>query len=623
MRCPPYGYNANLMAGNNVGFLLHHWSGIWEPIFFVDNRPPEERGIDIFTLKFQLDGAAQWPPIVRQRLQEYMAQCNSSGRGAYTSQSKMNSLAMIPSSVAHRILRKDTRITFEAVVRDAYNHMAALLFKDKAHPAAGYIALPVVDDGELIINKKLMMDWDDPEFKRAPADLVLNFYEAIIKPRFALYPGFAPNRSVKSRRSGIMEAIQLQNGLYVPVGPATEATLVDAMPSVTIDQMEWSLNHEICLEEKSMEIPGEKARIKMIEFNEIFEHLRLTFSNWLATKDDSKDFRKILEEVIFSRRLPLFEKRKRMEILLGREVEKWITTDFTDEDAKRPQEASLLRTDCRIREKGSCAGRCVWRQGEEDTGKCLLHVPKETDLGESEKPVSAPRVLLLRLIEELLRYGERRRQLLEQDVSRLATLEKPVTIDGNQRIYPEKSSAWFELLRLDWATKVDEEPKFYEEMSRDAEPAEPLAEQDETTALPASLELILNGGAEPDPKTGALRLFRAPFEALLVPLGLTPTQVAVKADTVALTDEMIRAIVGGKGMPVIQINLQIDPPTVISKKPTRPAGVGVPVFVITADGPALLMKNPESPEFLKREEMPKGLLDLLNKAKGILGVKKA
>jgi hypothetical protein len=250
-------------------------------------------------------------------------------------------------------------------------------------------------------------------------------------------------------------------------------------------------------------------------------------------------------------------------------------------------------------------------------------VPKETDLGESEKPVSAPRVLLLRLIEELLRYGERRRQLLEQDVSRLATLEKPVTIDGNQRIYPEKSAAWFELLRLEWATKVDEEPKFYEEMSRDAEPAEPLAEQDEASALPPSLELILNGGADPDPKTGTLRLFRAPYEALLVPLGLTPAQVAVKGDTVALTDEMIRAIVGGKGVPVIQINLQVDPPTVVSKKPTRPATAGVPVFVITAEGPALLMKNPESPEFLKRGDMPKGLLELLDKAKGILGLKKA
>jgi hypothetical protein len=622
-RCPPYGYNADLMAGNNIGFLLHHWSGIWEPIFYVDNRPPEDRGVDIFTLSFQIAGAAQWPPIVRQRLQEYMAQCSSSGRGAYTSQSKINSLAMVPSSVATRILRKDTRIGLEAVVRDAYNHMAALLFKDKAYPGAGYIPLPVVDDGELIINKKLIMDWDDPEFKRAPVDHVIHFYKAFVESRFSLYTGYSPIRIVKVRRSGIIEAVQLRNGLYIPAGPpsAEGAAEVDAMPSVIIDQMEWSLNHEICLEEKSMEIPGEKVRMKMIEFHEIFEHLRLTFSNWLATKDDGGEFRKTMESVIFSRKLPLFEKRKRLEILLGREVEKWITTDFTDEDEKRSQETSLLRTDCRIRTQDACAGRCVWRQGA-DEGRCLLHVPKETELGEQEVQKSAPRVLLLRLIEELLRYGERRRQLLEQDVSRLATLDKPVTVDGKQRIYPEKSAAWFELLRLEWATKVDEEPHYYEEMSREVEEAAPLAEQEEESALPPSLQLILNGGPEPDPKTGALRLFRAPFEALLVPLGITPGQLSMKADTTAFTDEMIIGLVKTKGMPIVQINLQMDPPAVIAKKPTRPAVAGIPVFIITPDGPALLMKNPESPEFLKRDDMPRGLLETVDKAKGVLGIKK-
>jgi hypothetical protein len=70
-------------------------------------------------------------------------------------------------------------------------------------------------------------------------------------------------------------------------------------------------------------------------------------------------------------------------------------------------------------------------------------------------------VLLLRLVEELLRYGERRRQLLEQDVSRLANLETPITINGNQRIYPEKSLAWDELLRLEWASPQDEKPRFF------------------------------------------------------------------------------------------------------------------------------------------------------------------
>jgi hypothetical protein len=608
VRCPPFGYNADIMSGNDVAFLLHHWSGIWEPIFYVDNRPVEQRGIDIVDLKFKMSNSDRWPPIVAQRIQEYMSQCASSGRAAFTSQSKMNSMAMLPASIVDKVMRREKNLLLDAVVRDSYNHLVALLFKEKDTPGPGYIPVPVVDDGQLFIRQKLFMDWDDPEFKRAPVDQVLKFYSKYVEARFSFYPGFSPIRVVKGKRSGTIEAIQLRNGLYVPAGPG-EAEL----PSVTVDQMEWSLNHEICLEEKGVEVPGEKARMKAVEFQEVFEHLRLTFSNWLASKEDGGEFRDVLEDVIFSRSLPLYEKRKRLEILLAHEIEDWISTDFNSEDKKRAHETSLLRVDCRVRGQGACGGRCVWKKkGEEE--KCLLHVPKETELGESDKKVSAPRVLLLRLIEELLRYGERRRQLLEQDVSRLGILEKPV-IDGNQHIYPEKSAEWYELLRLEWADIRDEEPIFYEEMSRDAEPAQPLAEQEEATTLPPSLQLILNGGPEQDPKTGALRLFRAPFESLLVPIGMTPVQLAIKDDTTALTDEMIMNIIKTRNMPLIQINVSVDPPVVIAKQPVRPTSIGVPVIVITNDGPALLMRSPADPQLLKKEDMPKGLLNILLGAK--------
>ena len=530
---------------------------------------------------------------------------------------------MIPSSVANRILRSDKRITLEATVRDSYNHLCAILFKDKAIPGNGYIPLPVVDDGELITKPHTFLDWDDPDFKRAPVDHILHFYKTYIEQRFSLFPGYVPIRIVKERQSDSIVAIQLRNGLYVPAGPpSTEPIInIEEMQSVSIDVMEWSINHEISLEDKGIEIPGEKARMKLIDFHEIFEHLRLTFSNWLAAKEDGGNFRSILEDIIFSRRLPLFEKRKRLEILLIHEFEDWIATDFTEEDKKRSHETSLLRVDCRIRSQETCSGKCVWRKKNEEEGKCLLHVPQETQLGESDKNVSGPRVLLLRLIEELLRYGERRRQLLEQDVSRLAHLEKPVTIHGNQRIYPEKSAAWFELLRLEWAERKDEKPQFYEEMSRNPGEAPPLPPQERGAEFPASLELILNGGPDLDPKTGVLRLFRGSFEELFVLLSLKPEQVGIKADTTVLTDEMIRTLVHSKVRPIVQINLREDPPSIIAKKPVRPTAPGVPVFIITEDGPALLLRSPESPQFLLETDMPQGLSDIVKGAKRIAGVK--
>jgi hypothetical protein len=367
--------------------------------------------------------------------------------------------------------------------------------------------------------------------------------------------------------------------------------------------------------------------MSVVEFQEVFEHLRLTFSTWLASREDGGELRKTLEKVIFSPRLPLFEKRKRLEMLLGSEVDAWITTDYADEDGERQMNTSLLRVDCRVKGKETCDGRCVWKQEDEEEGKCLLHVPAETELGEDTKKVSAPRVLLLRLIEELLRYAERRRQLFDQDVARLATLEKPVVLDGigglgKQVIYPEKSPAWYELLRLEWAKEDSERPRFLEEMSRGR--GAPLAEQDIQTKLPERLETLMNGAGGADPKTGAIRLLRAPFESLLTPLRIRAADIGVQDDTVALTEEMMRRIVEQTRGRVFQIDLREDPPAFLAKKPIRSVyePPNIPIFVITEEGPGILVLTPSAPEILEKKDIPAGLMAIMEKkfaeTKGVL-----
>jgi hypothetical protein len=96
---------------------------------------------------------------------------------------------------------------------------------------------------------------------------------------------------------------------------------------------------------------------------------------------------------------------------------------------------------------------------------------------------------------------------------------------------------------------------------------------------------------------------------------MTPVQLAIKDDTTALTNEMIMNIIKTRNMPLIQINVSVDPPVVIAKQPVRPTSVGVPVIVITNDGPALLMRSTADPQLLKKEDMPKGLLNILLGAK--------
>jgi hypothetical protein len=64
--------------------------------------------------------------------------------------------------------------------------------------------------------------------------------------------------------------------------------------------MEWTINRKIVMGQSGA-IPGESTQLKIKEFNEVYEHLRLTFSNWLAAVENGGEIRKVLESIIFRR----------------------------------------------------------------------------------------------------------------------------------------------------------------------------------------------------------------------------------------------------------------------------------------------------------------------------------
>jgi hypothetical protein len=164
-------------------------------------------------------------------------------------------------------------------------------------------------------------------------------------------------------------------------------------------------------------------------------------------------------------------------------------------------------------------------------------------------------------------------------------------------------------------------------MSREAGEAAPLAPQAEDTQLPERLLTILNGAGGPDPKTGAIRILRAPFKSLLAPLRIVAEDIGVTDETVALDDAMLRKIVEITGGNVIQIDLRSDPPGITGKKPFRIyyENMAIPVFVITDEGPGILVLNPAAPELLRKSDMPVGLFTAIEKvltaSRGVLKMK--
>ena len=603
VRCPPFGYDNEQFSDADIGFLLHHHTGVWEPIFYSENERTHKQFGERHevTLKFQRSVFVKWPQIIQKRVLEFTQKCSGPGRAAWTSRSMVDSYALIPVSRAIQGMAQAP----EGIIRDAYNHIVALTFRAEAGKPR-LVALPVVDDGTIVTPLRLHFDWDD--YPAATADAVIRFYKENVEPIFSYYPGYTVRYPVREESIKKIVAVQLTNGIYIPAvppksdaDPQTAKLLGDRMG--VVEEMEWAINRDIIFGQKTPIEDISTLKTEEYKMNEAFEYLRLAFSNWFSSDEVSGDLRASVEKILYGQ-LPLFEKRKRLEILLGPTVLSWMDTE---EEFKDEQKA-LLRVDCRLETSGKCSGMCVWKQ---EQGRCLLHVPEMT-----EQFVNVPDVLQRRLFEELLRFPERRKQLLEKQVSPLISLKQAVQID-NQYIVPESSIAWYDLLRADWLGIQKEKKKFFEEMSRSVKnvPLPPPTEEAvQQATLPDDLVNILGTPEESE----GLYLYRpATTEAFpsilpfLVSLGTFPSEIGLEDDALSLTDESMRILVNQVKKPVIQIDLQGGNLDWMMFGPAKKQKDPTPFVLIAQDidqgGPAMLSLSPTSPVPVPVERLPSGL----------------
>jgi hypothetical protein len=395
-----------------------------------------------------------------------------------------------------------------------------------------------------------------------------------------------------------------------------------------VDEMEWSMNRDIYFGKEDTEEES-IFQAKESDMSEIFEHLRLTFSNWFVSKAVSPEFRTTIKKIIDARKLPLFERRKRLEVLLGPTILSWMDTT----KPKGDQEGSLLRVDCRLQTEAPCPARCVWRQeAGNNVGACLLHSPKNIRLG--GRMVNGPKLFMMRLLEELLRFPERKTQLLTGAVPHLVTLKEAVRI-GEQYVLPENSLAWQDLLRMDWMETRKEKKKYFEEMGRSLPAAEERKEErkekevDEeeevdTFAQPLPQALKDLFGAT-DPKLKHLVLLAAkapetepPLNPYLSPLGTSAGQLGMDEMSAYLDINAVKRLAVTVRRPILYIDLLIDPPEVLSYSVMRKIKTPIPyILVSTEEGPRVLSSSKSYYQDIKPEDMPAGLFTLYDERTGI------
>ena len=488
VRCPPYGVSEHQTEICDIAFVSYYpHLQVWEPIFYTENKIDKKEHESYFLFHRELED--EWPEIVKKRVAEYFEMCKSSGLGMYTDSPLIKPETLIPLCYAMEIPNDHPEVEVYAILRDIYNHVSALVFRiSNEEDEDELIILHVIDDGTMYPNVGIEFDWENFTNQVASLETVNQFYKTYVKEILTklndplIKNSYVPseNRFVKyqrTRQSKIMKGktiqvnlhtLQLQNGLFIPVYVSEEEE--ETIPFTTIEEAPWMIDKQFMYGTlKTIET----VFIDKKEIEESYQHLRYTFANWLTFMDGS--LRDQIKSIIISRDgrnknniLPLFEKRKRLDIIFGQIIRGWL-----DSDIPTTLKPTLKRVNClAIKQKDKCSNRCVWRESDK---KCLLHVPKDQQQNISE-------LLVKRLIDELIRFPELRKEILSKSVSKYLSITDGFR-EGNQLIIPENVPMWSEILRMEWKIQLHEKPKFIEELiSIQPEKEQPLIKQPEQKA---------------------------------------------------------------------------------------------------------------------------------------------
>jgi hypothetical protein len=504
IRCPPFGVTET-MESCDIGFLIHR-EEIWEPLFFLKNSV-DSRGFarHIHTMRVKSDNtqSPQLPASVVDAIQTFRTKCANEAPTVYTGIQQLaqpeNRLPTLTSLIG---LLSEIG-TFVGVIRDVYNHVVAVTFKiDEDNE----IAFPVIDDGFMQSQNSLVIYFGWEGFTAAPVEIAWSFYEEN-EAKFAEYPGYKPQRIIRLPygKTKAIKAIQFENGIFVPVSDANvaEDEIPGKIEDLTEIEFEWTINEKIGrpTESASDKKTGDKKTVSITkeietenDVEEIFQHFRLSVSNWLLSKEGTPWKNKIQEIIMPASQtlgytLSVGRKRELLQMLLAERMKRFIDTDHEPE-SKVP---SVVRVDCRKLTQGDCtaSNRCVWRPDEK---RCLLHVKALPDVDKTDMS----KVFLLRLIEELIRFPRRRAQILQERNRRIGTLSK---LSGavrmiDQYIVPDDTSEWAELMNMDCKKRTPEIPHFFEEFSREEGAKQAVVKPDtplEASSLPDFVLNLLEG----------------------------------------------------------------------------------------------------------------------------------
>jgi hypothetical protein len=294
-----------------------------------------------------------------------------------------------------------------SLVRDRSNRLAGVMLELKTAPGNA-IFVPCLDDGSLVSRATI---YEHDTIPSAPIETYLATYRFLAGAPDN-YTGLVPSTFVLED-DGTVVGFKIAAGTYISSVLITSTLDLD-MPTVKISEFDspWTIDAATIKDpaapvqlasgtEELMASPAE-------QMDEAYQYVRLAMSRWMVRDAAGQRLRKEVLSLMKSN-LPLYERRKRMDILLGSTITSWLAVD----EATTPTSLSLFRRDCLTLNDMDCQAASACRY-DSTKKQCLIHAPKTAD----RDPVI---IFTARMSDEILRFAPLRDEILNNDVETIRT----------------------------------------------------------------------------------------------------------------------------------------------------------------------------------------------------------
>jgi hypothetical protein len=616
VKCPMLGFDMARYSRNMIGFLTVSTTGIWEPMMYIskiqrkDITPAEQEAF--YILSYNDIVQPTFPEIVRKRYLEFVTNCSSSYRGAFTFQKGVDNRTLLPLTKALEVLQP---FVPSGIVRDSYNHIVAVTVKGNKMRDSE-ILVPVVDDGNTFhYNTDLKVHLGLQTVRFALANDVLLAYKNYIEPALGVISSSYILRNFIKTTKIIGFTLGGPNAQSVITLPCADGS-IDSLFEVPIEQLEpntqfqfeYQINREILIDSIRNDTYEQSPYVlQKKQVDDIYQHLRLSFSTWIATHAQGSQLRKNVEELLERKDLPSWEKIRRLQIEFGGLIESWFAPD--------PNPFSvgtiLLKNDCiSIKDEEKCTQMCKYEEGS-----CKIHTPDKIQININSEPVDSVKYFSRRLFDEMIRIPVKRHEIFTKGVKRIQIPSTNIQI-GTQWIIPENVPVWYDLLRE--KEELLEVPRYYEEYSRkksssintDTDTSKQLLKNSQVYPLSDKLQSLIQPDAVNSVGIQVVgSKSESKIKALLRYLGMEAT--------LNTSDELFESNVLGvisrkyNNIPVIQVLVQKEPINIIGKKYTIIENItGVLVLIPDYEnGPAVLLYNGTGSDILPRDIVTNTVLD--------------